>query len=171
MRYDSMDMGKGLGRERHGSKTFYNLLEEMAELHDKKSHDYAKDNNPFGNYEFAGILANMFNYSAVDSGFAGRLGEKLYRLYVLESGGKVPLNEPIADTERDLAVIMALWMAARRDRQVPKEVYIDEKAADKEYTSPAAPQISPAYHQASAIINILNKTEKRELLIQLATTV
>ena len=105
------------GRVRHGSPTFYSLLEEMAVTHDKKSHDYASDSNPSGNYHFAGKLALLFAHSEQDAGFVGRIGEKLYRLANLESSQKIAQNESIEDTERDLCVIMALWMADRRDRR------------------------------------------------------
>ena len=107
-----------MGRQRHGSPTFYKLLEEMAVTHDKKSHDYASDSNPSGNYHFAGKLALLFSHSEQDAGFVGRIGEKLFRLANLESSQKIAQNESIEDTERDLCVIMALWMADRRDRRI-----------------------------------------------------
>jgi len=101
----------------NGSPTFYKLLEEMAITHDKKSHDYASNSNPYGNYHFAGKLAILFAHSEQDAGFVGRLGEKLYRLANLEGSQKIAQNESIEDTERDLCVIMALWMADRIDRR------------------------------------------------------
>lgn len=113
--------------ERHGSPTFYKLLEEMAELHDRKSHDYASDENPVGNYEFAGQMACMFSHSSFDAGFVGRLAEKIYRLANLESGDKIPKNESIEDTERDIAVIVTLWMASRRMKRGTVTQVIDEK--------------------------------------------
>ncbi len=103
--------------ERAGSLTFYNLLDEMSELHEKKSHDYASRDNPSGNYHFAGELAVMFAHSPQDAGFVGRIGEKLYRLANLERDSKTPKNEGIEDTERDICVITCLWMADRRDRR------------------------------------------------------
>lgn len=101
---------------RHGSPTFYALLTEMADIHSSKSHDYASQDNPYGNYLFAGQLSKLFN-SPEDSGFIGRAGEKLYRLANLENGGKIPSNESVEDTERDIATIIALWIAMRRDRR------------------------------------------------------
>ena len=102
--------------EKHGSSEFYKLLEEMAELHDRKSHDYTSNDNPYGNYHFAGKLAQLFHNSD-DAGFIGRIGEKLYRLANLENTHKTVENESIEDTERDIAVIITLWMADRRDRR------------------------------------------------------
>lgn len=115
MASDKDTWGKEL--ERHGSPLFYKLLEEMAEIHNRKSHDYASRENPSGNYHFAGKLALMFSHSEQDAGFVGRLGEKLYRLANLEGSQKTPQNESIEDTERDLCVIMALWIADRRTRR------------------------------------------------------
>lgn len=102
---------------RNGSPHFYNLLQRMAILHDKKSHDYASNTNPMGNYHFAGQLCLLFSASPKDAGFVGRLGEKLYRLANLESNGKIPLNESIEDTEIDICVITLLWMADRIGRR------------------------------------------------------
>lgn len=102
---------------RNGSQTFYALLEECANIHDKKSHDYANNDDPYGNYRFAGFLASMFSHSPDDAGFVGRIGEKIYRLANLERDGKVPLNESVEDTERDIVVICALWMSARKDKR------------------------------------------------------
>jgi len=105
------------GRTRHGSPIFYDLLERMAQVHDKKSHDYASNQDPYGNYHFAGKLASLFAHSHEDAGFVGRLGEKLYRLANLESSQKIAQNESIADTEIDICVIVTLWMSSRRDRR------------------------------------------------------
>lgn len=106
-----------MSEKRNGSPTFYALLTDMAELHDRKSHDYTHNTDPYGNYRFAGTIAAMFNHSPLDAGFAGRLAEKIYRLSVLEGSGKKPKNESIDDSEQDIAVITALWMAARRDER------------------------------------------------------
>lgn len=118
----------GTVRARNGSPTFYNMLQEMAQTHDIKSHDYASNSNPYGNYEFAGEVALLFKHSPDDAGFASRLAEKIYRLSNLEGTGKSPQNESVADTERDIAVIATLWMAQRRDSRrnqspMPGEAY------------------------------------------------
>ena len=107
-------------KERHGSQTFYNLLEKMSETHDRKSHDYASNEDPYGNYHFAGLVSSMFAHSAEDAGFAGRVAEKIYRLANLESSTKSPKNESIEDTELDIATIVVLWMSDRRDRRMKK---------------------------------------------------
>jgi hypothetical protein len=104
-------------RDRYGSPEFYKILGEMADIHDRKSHDYASDKDPFANYHFAGKLALLFSHSEQDAGFVGRIAEKLYRLANLEKSQKTPLNESIEDTEKDICVIVALWVASRRERR------------------------------------------------------
>ena len=104
-------------KQNNGSPEFYKLLEEIKEIHDRKSHDYASNQNPFGNYYFAGQLSLLFKHSFEDAGFVGRIGEKIYRLANLESNGLQPKNESVEDTERDICTIVALWIASRRERR------------------------------------------------------
>lgn len=106
-------------RSRHGSPLFYELLQKMAETHDRKSHDYASNDNPFGNYHFAGKLSKLFD-NPDDAGFVGRIGEKFYRLANLENNGKevAVKDEGMEDTENDICVITLLWMVDRRNRRL-----------------------------------------------------
>lgn len=124
MSYDDEQLAKQ-GRPRHGSPIFYELLERMAKIHDNKSHDYASNTDPFGNYHFAGQLSKLFN-NPDDAGFIGRIGEKLYRLANLENSGKIPINEMVEDTEIDICVITALWMADRKNRRFKRDAMLDK---------------------------------------------
>jgi hypothetical protein len=83
------------------------ILKEMARICDSKSHDYAKSDNPYSNFEFAGELGAMFN-SPVDVAFATLIGVKLARLAELKKG-KTPNNESVQDTHIDLANYAAIW--------------------------------------------------------------
>jgi hypothetical protein len=91
------------------SPKFTALLAEMAELHDKKNHDYAKDGDPFSNFSQAAQVAQGF--TGKDAVYATLIGVKLARLRELLSSGKTPNNESVADTRRDLAMYAALWAA------------------------------------------------------------
>ena len=81
------------------SKRFEELLEDMKEIHDKKRHDYANENDIFANFrhsELAGIPAWK--------GTAIQLGDKFSRL--MEFAKKETLevkDESIKDTLLDLA--------------------------------------------------------------------
>jgi hypothetical protein len=107
-------------KTRNGSPLFYSLLEQAADIHDKKSHDYANNDNPYGNYYFSGELASLFSHSPKDAGFVGRIGEKLYRIANLEKDNKTAINENIEDTEVDIVTIVVLWIASRRERRNKK---------------------------------------------------
>lgn len=37
--------------KKHGHPKFYQILEEMAQLHSDKNHDYAESDRPLGNFE------------------------------------------------------------------------------------------------------------------------
>lgn len=146
--YGAEEYGDGKGRNRYGSPTFYAMLEEMAVTHDKKSHDYASNDNPVGNYHFAGKLAQLFAHSAEDAGFLGRLGEKYYRLANLESGDKTPANESIEDTERDIAVITVLWMADRRNRKIKHQLNSIKNMTSKVSSDMDAASGGQIYHES-----------------------
>jgi hypothetical protein len=124
--------------KRHGSPLFYEIVDKMAEVHSSKSHDYASNENPYGNYHFAGMLSKLFN-NPDDAGFIGRIGEKIYRLANLENSGKVAENESIADTELDICVITALWMASRRDSRM-KASGVYYKTPDRDIPHPFTSQ-------------------------------
>jgi len=82
------------------------ILARMAEMHDRKSSDYAKAENRYSNFEVAGQLGAMF-LRPVDIAFATLIGVKLARLAELQ--GRPPRNESVADTQLDLAVYATLW--------------------------------------------------------------
>lgn len=84
---------------------FHALLKRMADMHDKKSADYAEDTNYYSNFENAAVSAGV----PVDAIFRTMIGIKLARLVELQGKGKVPKNEPIADSLLDLAVYAALY--------------------------------------------------------------
>ena len=74
----------------------------MEETHDAKSHDYAKIENRYSNFEFAAAIADEFP-DGPDRVFATMLGIKLARLAELLSQGKDPKHESVEDTFLDLS--------------------------------------------------------------------
>lgn len=84
--------------ERHGDPRFYRLLDEIAELHSRKNHDYARSDAPLSNFHKAEALG-------VEAwrGVLVRMSDKWSRLEQL-AGGKTPKNESMRDTLIDLAV-------------------------------------------------------------------
>jgi hypothetical protein len=95
--------------------TFNKLLTEMRDTHDRKSKDYATDDNVYSNFEIAGQMGAMFSHP-VDIAFAVLIGVKLARLAELKGRGKAPQNEAVADTHLDMSVYSALWTSWERDK-------------------------------------------------------
>jgi len=92
---------------------FYELLEEIKNLHDKKRHDYAQESDPFANFrlsELGGIEAWK--------GIAVRLGDKYSRLMSFIKKGKLKFNdESIKDTLMDNAVYSLIALILYEESQ------------------------------------------------------
>lgn len=95
------------------SKTFIELIDKCKKIHNKKSYDYASNNNPHSNFEFASEFAHNF-MSAPDHTYATIIGIKIARLIELLNG-KEPKNESVEDTFIDLANYVLLWGAYVKD--------------------------------------------------------
>lgn len=89
---------------------FHALLHRMAEMHDKKSADYADIDagNYYSNFELSAKIAG----TTPDTVFRVLIGVKLARLDELLKG-KTPNNESLDDSLLDLAVYSALWASYR----------------------------------------------------------
>lgn len=94
------------------STPFTDMLQRMQEIHDRKSHDYAKSDNKYSNFEFSGLLASKFR-QPVDISMAALIGTKLERLSNLLGEGVEPKNESIEDNFLDLCTYMVLWASYR----------------------------------------------------------
>jgi len=98
------------------NKTFNDLMEGIKELHDKKNHDYASDQNPYSNFEYAANLVMDFT-DPVDQVFVAIIGIKLARLGQLLGKDKIPNNESVEDTMRDLTTYCGIWTARYIDNK------------------------------------------------------
>jgi hypothetical protein len=96
--------------ERHGDPRFYTLLEEIAELHSRKNHDYAKTDEPLSNFTRSRSLG-------VEPwrGVLVRMSDKWSRLEQL-AAGKTPKNESMRDTLIDLAVYALIDVLLLEDK-------------------------------------------------------
>lgn len=84
---------------------FEQLLQDMLALHARKNHDYAKDGNPYSNFEEAAQIAGC----SVDTVFRALIGIKIARLNELIGAGKTAQNESVQDSRMDLTMYCALW--------------------------------------------------------------
>jgi len=94
---------------------------DLLETNRRKRHDYASDDDPLSNFRFVAFVLDF----AVQKGVRGRalvylthLATKMARLIELLGTGKVPKNESIDDSLRDLGVYSQIW---RTDLQTKEE--------------------------------------------------
>tara|TARA_R100000030_G_scaffold98224_1_gene87922 strand:- start:60 stop:467 length:408 start_codon:yes stop_codon:yes gene_type:complete len=96
---------------------FYELLEEIKALHDKKRHDYAQEADPFANFRLSEL-------GGIDAwkGIAVRLGDKYSRLMSFIQKGKLKYNdESIKDTLMDNAVYSLIALILYEEAQEKNE--------------------------------------------------
>lgn len=90
-------------KPRRGHPRFYELLDQIADLHDRKNANYAKDNDPLSNFRMCeefGVPATM--------GTMVRISDKYARITQLMSGKRDEVGESIKDTLQDMAVYALL---------------------------------------------------------------
>jgi hypothetical protein len=79
---------------------FKEYLKEMLELHNKKSHDYAKNEDKFSNFK----MCEELGICTTEEGFIVRITDKVCRIsQLLKKTGRVQ-DEKITDTLLDLAI-------------------------------------------------------------------
>lgn len=47
-------------KKKHGHPRFYEILEELAQLHSDKNHDYAEGGNPLGNFNRRAVILGQY---------------------------------------------------------------------------------------------------------------
>ncbi len=101
----------------HGHPGFYMLLDQMANLHSRKNHDYAGSDDPLKNfYECVDMDVTPFQ------GVMVRMSDKWSRIKSFMRQGILEVkDESIEDTLIDMAVYSLLAILIRRAEQ-PKDI-------------------------------------------------
>lgn len=94
---------------RHGDPRFYALLEEIGELHSRKSYDYTPEGDPLANFKRSEKLGVPAWKSCLI-----RMGDKQGRIEQL-ANGKDPQNESLRDSLIDNAVYSLLCVLLLED--------------------------------------------------------
>src|SRR6056300_296438 len=113
---------------------FYDLLQEMRTLHDKKRHDYAQEADPFANFRLSEL-------GGIDAwkGIAVRLGDKYSRLMSFIQKGELKFNdESIKDTLMDNAVYYLIALILYEESQENKKQMTFEFNGDNNVASTAS---------------------------------
>lgn len=100
---------------RQGHPRFYELLAEIAELHDQKNHDYAKDGDPLSN------LRRAENFGIPGwKGIFIRLSDKWSRLEELSKKDAHVKGESLKDTLMDNAIYSLLAIVLLEEEESKK---------------------------------------------------
>lgn len=89
--------------ELHGHPRFYELIEEIKDLHNRKNNNYAEDTDPLSNLKGA----ELFGIPAW-KGVLVRLTDKWSRIQQLSKGKQDLVGESLVDTLQDMAVYSLL---------------------------------------------------------------
>lgn len=101
-----------LSKKRPGHPRFYQLLEQIGDLHDRKNKNYSKDSNPLSNLrqcESFGIPAYL--------GALVRLSDKWARIQELAKGKKDLVGESFTDTLMDMSVYALLCIILYEEQE------------------------------------------------------
>jgi hypothetical protein len=93
------------------SRRFHEVLKNVAEMHDRKSKDYGRDEDPFANVRAAtefGVPAWL--------GAAIRMNDKMRRLQAFATRGELA-NEGVEDSFLDLAVYAVIGLILFEEEQ------------------------------------------------------
>ena len=98
--------------KRKGSSRFYELIEEITDLHDRKNSNYSRDDDPLSNFKEAQELGVEPWRGALI-----RMSDKWSRLKELSKGKPDEVGESMEDTLKDLAVYSLLTIVLYETRK------------------------------------------------------
>lgn len=100
-----------IGKLQDTNPAMYKAMQEIAEIHNKKSNDYAQEDNPFDNFERTARMLRI----TVEDVFLLFIATKLNRIVNLNAEGVPPENESVMDSRLDLATYAMLYYAYMRE--------------------------------------------------------
>lgn len=92
--------------KRYGHPRFYQLLDEMADTHSRKNHDYADQNDPLSNFKEVALATHLTPFQVLHVFIA----TKCARIRQLTTKTNLVIGESIKDSLLDLAVYALLWI-------------------------------------------------------------
>jgi hypothetical protein len=98
-----------------GHPRFYQLLDELKDLHDRKNADYSEEDDPLSNLR----LCELFGIPAW-KGVLVRISDKWSRVAQLASGREALVkDESVIDTLKDMAVYALLCIILFEEKNEP----------------------------------------------------
>jgi hypothetical protein len=101
----------------YGHPRFYELLEQMADTHSRKNHDYAEESNPLSNFEEVSEHVGIKPFDVIRV----FLATKNARLKQLSKKENLVVGESIKDTLMDMAVYALLGYIMLEESEQPQQ--------------------------------------------------
>ena len=113
----------------HGHRDFYKIMFDLMDLHNRKNHDYASDENPLSNFDRVGELCDKYGIWEWECSSALKVAAvymlKQFDAFMnLMQTNKSALVEGVPERLKDVAVYSVLEMILF-DEQLPKPEYIE----------------------------------------------
>ena len=103
-----------MSKVHHGHPRFYEILNELAKLHDKKNAQYATTDNPLGNfYRVANLQSKLFKGSIKNKPLATALAfmsKQIDGVYEIVGEAKENTPDTLKDKLMDIAVYSVICM-------------------------------------------------------------
>lgn len=102
--------------KRYGHPRFYRLLEEMAETHSRKNHDYAEASNPLSNFQEVAEATSLSPFDVIRVFLATKVA-RIKQLWIKKRN--LVVGESIKDSLMDLAVyaLLGIIMLEEEDKK------------------------------------------------------
>lgn len=112
-REEGIEMIKGMFP--HGHRKFYEIMFDLMDLHNKKNHDFASDEDPLSNFDRVGHLTDMYDVWGWDVSSSVKVAV-IYKLKQFDAfmnllqQNKKALVEGVPERLKDVAVYSVLEM-------------------------------------------------------------
>lgn len=105
--------------QKSGHPLFYKILEELADMHDKKNKQYASETEPLSNFDrTARTVSKLLNDKINNKKLAYAMtlmAKQIDAVYDMVGEGKKDTVEEIEDKFKDIAVYSIICMILSRD--------------------------------------------------------
>jgi hypothetical protein len=104
--------------KQYGHPRFYELLEQMAELHSRKNHDYADQADPLSNFKEVAGATGVTPFTVIRM----FLATKMARIKQLSVKENLVIGESIRDSLLDLAIYALLGIISLEEADAKSRV-------------------------------------------------
>lgn len=111
-------------KEYHGHPLFYQIVEELKDLHSEKNRQYATKEGPLANFERTGRMISKFLKPGINPTLASCLSlvsKQIDGIYELVGEQKQNTVDSLEDKLRDVAVYSVIAMIINRESREAKE--------------------------------------------------